>query len=192
MDSSTDEEWFTELVRAHQVAVRTYVGRRIGPGDVDDVVAEVFAAAWRHRGRRFPKPELWLYRTAWNSLLHQFRAQRRRERLTARLFQLPTAPAGHDAVAADSEAAETVRACLALLTADDQEMLRLAYWERLTTVEAAYVLGCSPAAVRVRLHRARRRLAALLPAWLDPPGTASHLPAARHVDAAATTSGVCS
>ncbi len=90
MDSD-DEAGFTDLVRAHHRALRTYVGRRIAAGDVDDVVAEVLAAAWRHRDRRPASPELWLYRTVWNSLLHQFRSQRRRERLTARLSQLPAA-----------------------------------------------------------------------------------------------------
>jgi DNA-directed RNA polymerase specialized sigma24 family protein len=97
MGSSEDEAWFTELVRAHQVALRTYVSRRVGPADVDDVVAEVLAAAWRHRASPPPTPELWLYRTAWNSLLHQFRSQRRRDRLAARLAQTPTGTPGWDA-----------------------------------------------------------------------------------------------
>src|SRR5450830_650951 len=192
MDTTSDEAWFTELVRAHHVALRAYVGRRVGPGDVDDIVAEVLAAAWRHRNQRPPTPELWLYRTAWNALLHQFRSQRRRDRLTARLAQIPTATSGQDAVAAESEAADTVRSCMAQLATDDQELLRLTYWEQLTTAEAAYIVGGSPAAVRVRLHRARRRLAALLPEWLDPPGAHSTASPADHLEVSATTSGASS
>jgi RNA polymerase sigma-70 factor (ECF subfamily) len=192
MSGSDDEAWFTELVRAHQVALRDYVSRRVTPADVDDVVAEVLAAAWRHRDSRPPMPELWLYRTAWNSLLHQFRSQRRRERLTARLSQMPTAAPGGDTAAADSEAADVVRSCLARLTDADQELIRLTYWERLTTAEAAYILGGSPAAVRVRLHRARRRLAELLPEWLDPPDARTAQSAGCRLDAAATTSGASS
>jgi DNA-directed RNA polymerase specialized sigma24 family protein len=42
----------------------------------------------------------------------------------------------------------------------DQEILRLAAWEQLTTTEGAAVLGCSVSAYRMRLHRARGRLAA--------------------------------
>ncbi len=38
-------------------------------------------------------------------------------------------------------------------------MIHLVIWEGLTTGEAATVLDCSENAVRVRLHRARRRLA---------------------------------
>jgi RNA polymerase sigma-70 factor (ECF subfamily) len=41
----------------------------------------------------------------------------------------------------------------------DQEILRLHAWEELAHDEIALVLGLSRGAVRVRLHRARRRLA---------------------------------
>jgi RNA polymerase sigma-70 factor (ECF subfamily) len=58
--------------------------------------------------------------------------------------------------------AERVRAALARLRPDEQELLRLTEWERLSPAEAATVLGCSPGALRVRLHRARRHLAVAL------------------------------
>ncbi len=38
---------FEELFRAHAGAVRAYARRRIGRGDADDTVSEVFAIAWR-------------------------------------------------------------------------------------------------------------------------------------------------
>lgn len=164
-----DDAWFATLVREHRMVLRAYVSRRIGPDEVDDVVSEVLAAAWRHRDSRPPQPRLWLLRTAQNTLLHQYRTQRRRERLADKLAQLPQTAAGIDATALDGEAGSIVRSCLRQLTDSDQEMLRLAYWEQLTTEEIAYVVGASAVAVRVRLHRARRRLATLLPDWLEPP-----------------------
>jgi RNA polymerase sigma-70 factor (ECF subfamily) len=42
--------------------------------------------------------------------------------------------------------------------------LRRTEWDGLDVDEAAAVLGCSPAAVKVRLHRARRRFASRLAA----------------------------
>jgi RNA polymerase sigma-70 factor (ECF subfamily) len=45
------------------------------------------------------------------------------------------------------------------LSPADRELLRLIAWEQLSATEAGYVLGCSEAAARVRLHRARGRLA---------------------------------
>ena len=51
---------------------------------------------------------------------------------------------------------------MARLSEIDREILRLVGWEQLTVAEAAIVLGSTRTAAKVRLHRARRRLAALL------------------------------
>jgi RNA polymerase sigma-70 factor (ECF subfamily) len=48
---------------------------------------------------------------------------------------------------------------LARLPEAECEALTLIVWEGLTPQQAAVALGCSAVAVRVRLHRARRRLA---------------------------------
>jgi DNA-directed RNA polymerase specialized sigma24 family protein len=55
-----------------------------------------------------------------------------------------------------------ISAAFRSLPAADQELLALAAWEGLTTGQIAAVLGCSPNAVRIRRHRARRRFTALL------------------------------
>jgi RNA polymerase sigma-70 factor (ECF subfamily) len=63
-----------------------------------------------------------------------------------------------------------VLAALAALRPDDQEALRLIEWEQLEVAAAAQVMGCSAATFRVRLHRARRRLARALGEADDPGG----------------------
>jgi RNA polymerase sigma-70 factor (ECF subfamily) len=45
------------------------------------------------------------------------------------------------------------------LSAGEREVLALAAWEELSSSAIAEVLGCSPNAARIRLHRARRRFA---------------------------------
>ncbi|WP_374058788.1 RNA polymerase sigma factor [Planomonospora sp. ID91781] len=45
------------------------------------------------------------------------------------------------------------------LSDDDHELLSLVAWEGLDAAEIARVLGCSRNAVRIRLHRARKRFA---------------------------------
>jgi DNA-directed RNA polymerase specialized sigma24 family protein len=68
-----------------------------------------------------------------------------------------------DATEADSVSAVVdLRAALATLGDADQEILRLIGWEQLTIAEAALVLECGRSAAAVRLHRARRRLAAAM------------------------------
>jgi RNA polymerase sigma-70 factor (ECF subfamily) len=47
---------------------------------------------------------------------------------------------------------------LAELPEDDREVLVLVAWQGLSPKDAARVVGCSSAAFRVRLHRARKRL----------------------------------
>ena len=49
---------------------------------------------------------------------------------------------------------------LASLRETDRELIRLTEWERLSITEAAVVLGLRPGTARVRLHRARKTLAA--------------------------------
>jgi RNA polymerase sigma-70 factor (ECF subfamily) len=53
------------------------------------------------------------------------------------------------------------RSVLDRMSAEDQELLRLALWEGLTPSEMAVVLGITDNAVYIRLHRARQRFAAL-------------------------------
>jgi RNA polymerase sigma-70 factor (ECF subfamily) len=53
-------------------------------------------------------------------------------------------------------------AAIAQLSDADREILRLVAWEALPLRDAARVLECSPVAARVRYHRAKSRLGALL------------------------------
>ena len=53
-----------------------------------------------------------------------------------------------------------VAAAMDRLPPGDREVLRLVEWECLTPAELATALGVRPGTARVRLHRARRALAA--------------------------------
>jgi RNA polymerase sigma-70 factor (ECF subfamily) len=55
-----------------------------------------------------------------------------------------------------------LRGALAQLSESDREVLTLIAWEGLSPTQAAAALGVKAATVRVRLHRARRRLARAL------------------------------
>ncbi|MCB1252124.1 MAG: sigma-70 family RNA polymerase sigma factor [Austwickia sp.] len=161
-DDDRDRVCFEALVEQTQQALRRYAVRRLPPDDVDDLVAEVYATAWRRRDA-IPDPPLpWLYRTAAHHLAHARRAEARRTRLAARL----TGSGEHGWVAPVeiAEADPDLAAVLAALPAADAEILRLAAWEELSPTEIAYVQGGTAGAARVRLHRARRRAAALLAA----------------------------
>lgn len=105
-----------------------------------------------------PTPALpWLLGVARNVLRDNFRAQARHQSFTAEL-RAWTEPAEGDIAEHVAERLSVLRA-LAGLGEDDREVLMLVAWQGLTPRDAARVVGCSAAALRVRLHRARKRLA---------------------------------
>jgi RNA polymerase sigma-70 factor (ECF subfamily) len=163
-DPASDDE-FSAAFGAHAQQVLRFSRRRLADQDAAwDVVTETFTTAWRHWPERPEPPEMlpWLYAIAGNAVRGQRRSAGRQNRLAARLSAASRTDPGSDP--ADGVVlGQSLAAALARLPERDQEMLRLVAWEGLTDARAlGLVLGMSPSAVRVRLHRARRRLRALL------------------------------
>ena len=158
----SDEEEFTAMFREHYPRVLAFVSRRTDPFRAHDVVADTFATAWRHAGRLPAEPLPWLYRVARNSLANEQRAARRQTRLAERIARRGVEPAPDHAVAVVADAG--LRQALGRLPAGDREALLLIGWEGLDHTDAARVMGCSAVAFKVRVHRARWRLAKLLDA----------------------------
>jgi RNA polymerase sigma factor (sigma-70 family) len=154
---------FNRLYSEQGRAVLAYALRRVdNDEDAADVVAETFLVAWRRFGEvpADAGARLWLYAVARRVIANLHRTERRRTRLGRRLAEtLRTEIATHPGPA--DEAAEVLRA-MADLGDQDRELLLLVSWEGLSPGEAAKVLGVSSLAARSRLHRARRRLRALL------------------------------
>jgi len=146
---------FHELFRDHERAVLAYAIRRTPTfADAEDVAAETFIIAWR-KIDAVPAVESlpWLYAVARRVLANQRRGHGRRERLAALLRVEDVATpmrAGEDG---DGPAF----AALGSLSPADQELLRLVAWEELGNQQIAAVLGITPNAVAIRLHRARAR-----------------------------------
>jgi RNA polymerase sigma-70 factor (ECF subfamily) len=158
----SDEEEFTAMFREHYPRVLAFVSRRTDPYRANDVVADTFATAWRHFGRLPAEPLPWLYRVARNSLANEERAARRQLRLAERIAGrgVEAVPDHATSVVADAG----LRQALNQLSPTDREALLLIGWDGLDHPAAAKVLGCSAVAFKVRVHRARRRLARLLEA----------------------------
>ncbi|MEU6408961.1 RNA polymerase sigma factor [Microbispora sp. NPDC046933] len=152
---------FEEIYLAHYADLLGYVRRRTeSPEDAADALAETFATAWRRIADvpAGPSARLWLYGVARRVLANGRRAETRRsalvERLGAELGQWDERDRKPD-----HEDLDAVRAAFLRLGPDDREVLALVSWEGLGSAEIAAVLGCSRGAARLRLHRARKRLA---------------------------------
>ncbi|MEU8801236.1 sigma-70 family RNA polymerase sigma factor [Spirillospora sp. NPDC048819] len=151
-----DERRFTAIYDECRQRVWAYAVSRAGRQVADEVVSETFAVAWR-RFADVPDPALpWLLGVARNVLRDGHRADVRRESFAYEVGRWTARPAGD--IAEDVAERLAVLRAMATLPEGDREILILIAWQGLTPREAAKVVGCSPAALRVRLHRARRRL----------------------------------
>ena len=164
------ENRFCQIYDQHYGQVQAYAVRRLDVrADVADVVAEVFTTAWRRLDDIPPPPEarLWLYGVARRVLAGHHRSSNRFRRLIRRIEASHGAP---DQPAPDPPDDRVLRA-LRQIPPAEREALMLTAWEQLSHAEAAQVLGCSPNAVGIRVHRARNRLRAALD-WPGPPAAA--------------------
>jgi RNA polymerase sigma-70 factor (ECF subfamily) len=156
-------ERFESVYRELYAPVCGYALRRIRrPEDAAEVVAETFATLWRRFDACPQGDELrpWLFGVARRVAANQRRGERRRTALGERLAATADREA-FDLLGSDEES-ELARA-FAGLSESDRELLSLVAWEGLTRDELAVALGTNRAVVRLRLHRARKRLRDALP-----------------------------
>lgn len=153
-----DASAFGTLVRMHQQRVFQLVGRFFyRPEDVEDVAQEVFLRAWSklptYRGEA--PFEHWLTRLCLNYCFQRLRRHR------PRVVELESVPELTMA-SPDPTAGLEARRLLARLPAADRFLLLLLEGEGWSTREIAERLGWSRSNVKVRAHRARKKLIRLL------------------------------
>lgn len=168
--ASVDADALEELYLRHFDATVAFAVRRCSrPEEVHDLVAAVWLDVIRSaprfdpsRGRAFP----WILGVAANLVADQRRrTAREREALQRlagrRVLDDDDAARLEDAIDA-SRAAHDVLAELAALPRGERAAVELIALEGLTPARAAEALGTQPAAIRMRLARARRKLRAVL------------------------------
>ncbi|MFG3701998.1 RNA polymerase sigma factor [Micromonospora sp. NPDC047620] len=169
-DIGIDPVAFEVFYRRHVEAVGRFVARRVDdPHLAADLTADVFlaviesAAGYRpDRGSQIG----WLFGVARNVIADERRRAARRLRVTGRLAGRRDLDADdiariEERIDAESAARRTHRA-LDGLPEDTRALVELVAVDGLTVAEAATALGMSPVAARVRLHRARRIVRAVL------------------------------
>ncbi|GAA2040896.1 hypothetical protein GCM10009839_48950 [Catenulispora yoronensis] len=148
---------FATVYKEYYGHLEKYAARRVPADDVGDVVATTFLAAWRRFDELPAEPLPWLYVTARRVIANGHRGRARWEALISKAAE--NAVLSHPDPADRVCGVAQVAAVLKQLSDSDRELVLLTEWERLSVGEAAAVIGCSAATARVRLHRARRRLA---------------------------------
>lgn len=162
MTGDVRERRFRALAADVVEPVRRYLARRTDAATIDDVLNETLLVCWRRLDDVPAEPDEavpWAIVVARNLLANAERAERRRGRLTAKIIALdPPVTVVVDASADPSADSDAVRDALSRLRRDDAELLRLWAWDHLESPQLATVLGISPNAAAIRLHRAKGRL----------------------------------
>ena len=148
---------FSELYEQFAGHVLAYARRHASRDDAQDVVAETFHVAWRRRDVVPDEPLPWLIGVAHNVLRSQWRTARRTT--PADTLERLADEAGDSQEVGVERRLELVQ-LLAKLPDHEREALLVA-WDDLSADQAARVLRMSAWAVRVRIHRARKRLQAV-------------------------------
>jgi RNA polymerase sigma factor (sigma-70 family) len=147
----TDATAFEALYRQHRQRIADHIQRRVvDPSQVEEIVAEVFVSAWRGlpryeaRGTPF---RAWLYRIAGNAVRKYFRTKRPlHESLDERAAAEPNTDAA------------VLRAAIAQLPRELEEVVVLHHLENIELDEIARWLAIPIGTVKSRLHRARTEL----------------------------------
>jgi RNA polymerase sigma-70 factor, ECF subfamily len=162
-DPGARERRFDRIYVDTYAPIRAYARRRCDPDLANDIVAETFLVAWR-RLDEVPENALpWLYGVARRTIANARRSSRRADALAERAAASLTTAEARD-IAERLGEVELIRRALSALPDVDREAVMLVAWEGLGPADAARAAGCSRPAFAVRLHRARKRLAAALAA----------------------------
>jgi len=171
----TDEKLLARIARGDGAAVRDMVARKLPRllalgarilGDrteAEDIAQEAFLRIWQQASRwevgnaRF---DTWLYGVALN--LCRDRLRRRREIYVAEPPETTDAGPPPDRGLHDSDTSRVVESALATLPERQREAIVLQYYEELSNIDAAAVMGITVEALESLLARARRNLRACL------------------------------
>jgi RNA polymerase sigma factor (sigma-70 family) len=167
-ESHERPEVFARLYDRHAADIHRYAARRLGDAVADDITADTFLTAFRHRarfdtGRSSARP--WLYGIAANLIGKHRRTELRALRALARTGIDPVAESWSDRVDSRVTAQAAHRplaTALAGLSDRDRHVLLLVAWADLSYQEIAEALSIPVGTVRSRLNRARRKVRAAL------------------------------
>lgn len=151
------------FVRRHGAFVRDLVERYVPEADVDDVVQQIFVAAWRRSTEPttvleapLAQQRAWLYQTARVHVWTHRRGAQRRRRLAKRL--VGQSQPLLDGRQLDPRIRDALHRSIQRLPVSDWEILDARHYDGMDTAEIALWLGITHEAVRQRLSRAMSKL----------------------------------
>jgi RNA polymerase sigma-70 factor (ECF subfamily) len=166
---------FSRVYRSNAHDLRRFAVYLSGdPELADDMVSEAFVRAWTTRDRiDFSTVRGYLFAIVRNLFLQHRRRAWRRQPLDERTIDNRPGP---EVLADDQDQLRLVMGALAGLPEVDRAAVLMRADDGLAYEEIAAALGISVASAKVKVHRARLKLAEVLPAGCGPDRTGGTIP----------------
>jgi RNA polymerase sigma-70 factor (ECF subfamily) len=159
---AADPPRFEPVYEAFQPRILRYLQRLVGPAEAEDLTQEVFARVDRALPafRGASALSTWVYRIATNVAMERLRRREPRAGgdATEAVDAAIDAGPGVDQTIVRAEMHDCIRGYVAGLPLAYRTVLVLSEYEELTDQQIADALGITVGTVKIRLHRARRRL----------------------------------
>lgn len=171
---ANDTQAFAILVNRYKNMVYTLVLQLLkNKEEAEEVSQDTFIKIYKNLGKfkGDSKFSTWVYRIAYNTCLDRIKTYKKtRNTVGIDEFtqnQVRTLETAFDLMdRADRE--QSIKECLQKMPEDDATLLTLFYYEELSLTEISKVIGIEPNTVKVKLFRARKRLATILKKRLEP------------------------
>jgi RNA polymerase sigma-70 factor (ECF subfamily) len=159
--AARDRAAFAALFRRYAGRVKAFLARSgFRGGEADEGAQEVMLAVWRRADSFDPAragAATWIYAIARNRRIDMLRRRRPEPDPEDPLFRPDPEPAA-EAAAAARDRDRAIAAALAALSADQREVVRLAFYDGLSHAEIAALLDAPLGTVKSRLRLAMTRL----------------------------------
>ncbi len=148
------------LLDRHYKMIRCAVATKVPEADIDDVVQKVVVALLegREKFRGDATFRTYAMKIARNTIAEFYRRRRPTSPLDALTASARDQGGGLSTLLADKQQHRLLLEALRSITLDDQFLLELHYWEKMTAPQLAQVFECSESVIRHRLRGARERL----------------------------------
>ena len=174
--AQSDREVLAAIAAGDRLAMRTLYNRysarvyrfvlrlTCDAGKAEDIVSEVFLAAWQQAARFEYRSEV----LTWLLAIARYQAlSARRERRYVALEEAPVHDLADEAddpyvALAQKHTGALIRQCLTKLSAEHREIIDLVYYHQKSVHEAAEIVGIPENTVKTRLFNARKQLRVML------------------------------
>ncbi|MDR2120761.1 MAG: sigma-70 family RNA polymerase sigma factor [Tannerella sp.] len=159
-------EYFSVLMTRHAPSVFSLMTRMAANReDAEELTQDTFLKAFRALPafRRDSSFSTWLYRIAYNTALSAMRRQPAEHVSLADIADSTNEEAEDELAALDNDAQlERLQKALEQLPPDDRALMLMFYMQEKTVAEISAVTRLSPANVKTKLHRTRKKLLLLM------------------------------